>query len=492
MNRLLAITCALAVLSIAAWPAAAQPDLDDHIEQATVRIVNYSQRGDSYSPWNSTPARESSGSGFVIAGGRIMTNAHVVSDARMLLVYLNNDPRPHQAEVAVIGHDCDLALLTVAEPGLLDGIRPLAFGGLPAMRSTVETFGFPAGGMRLSSTRGVVSRIELQSYAHTGVDVHLTVQTDAAINPGNSGGPVVAEGQVVGVAFQGNARLENVGFFIPTEVIEHFLTDAADGSYGGFPDLGVLVSANMENPAARRHAGMAAADSGVRLALVLPGSSADGLLKDGDILVQVEGKVVANDGTVAVDGLRLDYPLLIDRKQVGETLALRVIRDGSPLELTIPLRVHHGQRRFARTYDELPRYFVYAGLVFVPLDRQMLETYGHKWQTEADRDLLYEFSLRLYEEPEQLNREPVVLLRRLDHPVNARMAWERNLVVERVNGRTIDGLASLVAAIEESQGPFHVFELGHNSGLAALDRQEADKANAAILQLYGVPKDRRL
>ena len=61
----------------------------------------------------------------------------------------------------------------------------------------------------------MVSRIEPQTYVHAGVGQFLAVQTDAAINPGNSGGPVIQDNKVVGVAFQGNSDLENMGLFIP-------------------------------------------------------------------------------------------------------------------------------------------------------------------------------------------------------------------------------------------------------------------------------------
>ncbi len=478
-------------LAFSALAASAGWGRPPEIADSVVRIVNHAQRGDWYSPWNVSGAREEAGSGFVVPGGRIMTNAHVVSDSRMCLVYLHNDPTPHPARVAAIGHDCDLALLEPVEPGLLEGVPALTFGGLPELRSTVETYGYPAGGRRLSSTRGVVSRIELQPFVHSGLDAHLTVQTDAAINPGNSGGPVIQDGAVVGVAFQGTAQLENVGFFIPTEVIAHFLEDAADGRYDGYPELGVLT-ANLENPAARAAAGMAAGEEGVEVFFVFPGSSADGHLRAGDVLLEAQGHRVANDGTVAVDGLRFEFGVLADRLQVGDALELAVLRRGERLLLSVPLRPYPPHQRFANAYDRLPRYFVYGGLVFVPLDREVLKTFGPRWSTQADRALLHEAFYRFFEEPERLLREPVILLRCLDHPVNANLAWRRNQLLDSVNGRPADSLAAVVAAIEGHAEPQHVFSFGQGGRLEALDRAEAERANGKILSLYGVQKDRRL
>jgi S1-C subfamily serine protease len=478
------------LLAVLLSPAAAAA-VPGAIEESVVRIFNHSQRADWSAPWNLGPAQEETGSGFVVAGGRVMTNAHVVSDSRMCVLFLHNDPAPHPARVSVIGHDCDLALLEPLEKGLLDGTPPLEFGGLPRLRSTVETYGYPRGGKTLSSTRGVVSRIEVQPYVHSGLDSHLTVQTDAAINPGNSGGPVVQEGRVVGVAFQGFSRLENVGFFIPAEVVRHFLEDAADGSYDGYPELGVLTE-SLENPAARRAAGLADDESGVSVFLVLPESSADGTLREGDVVLSVEGAPVANDGTVELEGLRLEFGVLADRLQVGDTLSLQVLRDGARLDVSVPLRSYRPHQRFANRYDHLPRYYVYAGLVFVPLDREVLKTFGHGWARKAGKPLLHEFFFRFLEEPRRILDEPVVLIRRLDHAVNANFAWRPPQLLERVNGREIRRLEDVAAALDGGAGRYDVFEFSGAGGLDVLDRRAAREAHDGILATYGLTEDRRL
>ena len=459
------------------------------LEQSVVRILNQSQRGNWYSPWDSLGPQQSLGSGFIIEGGLVMTNAHVVSDARLLYLFLFNDPTPHQARVKIVGHDCDLALLEPVEPELLAGYPALSFGGLPRHRSTVETYGYPAGGQRISSTRGVVSRIEMQAYAHSGIDSHLTVQTDAAINPGNSGGPVVQEGKVVGVAFQGTTQLENTGYFIPTEVIHHFLVDAADGTYDGYPELGVVES-NLENPAARAKAQMREGQAGVRVDFIFPDSSAEGYLKAGDVLMAIDGHAIANDGSVLVDGFRANSGLLADRHQIGEDAVLGVLREGKLQSISVPMKPLVRTRLLANAYDRRPRYFIYGGLVFVPLERELLRTFGKDLPLQSE--LLYELYTRPLVEPKLDKREPVVLLRRLKHPVNASMAWFRELVVEKVNGRPIRDLEDLIDAIESNKGKYQVLDFGYRHRFGVLDREKVDAANPEILETYDIPKDRHL
>ena len=479
-----ALLCGLAGLACAANGWSLRGDVQ--IERSLVRIVNHSQRADWYSPWTSAPNRTGAGSGFVIDGGFVMTNAHVVSDARMVLLYLHGDPTPHEARVASIAHDCDLALLEPVEAGLLDGVPSLKFGDLPRLGSMVETYGFPTAGRQLSATRGVVSRIEVNRYSHSGLDSYLTVQTDAAINPGNSGGPVVQDGRVVGVAFQAVSMLENVGFFIPTEIVEHFLNDLKDGEYHGFPEIGITFS-KLENPAARLAAGLGTTASGVRLESVFPGSSADGRLREGDVLIEVNGYDIANDGSVSVGDHRLALMVIIDRLQNGETISLGIVRDGQRLDLEFPIESFEGFDCYRVPYDLMPSYYVYAGLVFAPLCSGVMRALGDTVQSQIS----YEYSSRAFSDLERLTNT-VVLLRRLDHPVNVHMTWSNQAVLERVNDKRIRNLTELIEAVENNREEFHVFEFSYFGRFEVMRREDADRAHPEILERFGVVGDRRL
>lgn len=156
-------------------------------------------------PWTSKPQEESTGSGFTIKhDGRlcILTNAHVVADATYVEVRKAGDAQKYVAEVERLSHECDLATLRVADEAFWDGVVPLSFGRMPSLQDEVSVVGYPEGGEGVSVTQGVISRIEIQRYAHSGAYL-LAVQIDAAINPGNSGGPALnTDGEVIGVAFQ--------------------------------------------------------------------------------------------------------------------------------------------------------------------------------------------------------------------------------------------------------------------------------------------------
>jgi len=482
----------LLALAVAATSAALPASADaPGPERSVVRLTNYSQRGDWSSPWSASKVVETSGSGFVIEGGLVLTNAHVVSDSRLLLLQLEHDATPHEARVVHVAHDCDLALVRPIETAVLRDLPPLPLGALPRLGSAVETLGYPSGGSRVSSTRGVVSRIEDQPYVHSGADVHLAVQTDAAINPGASGGPVLQNGQVVGVAFQASLELENVGFFIPPEVIERFLRDVEDGRYDGYPELG-LETAELYHPAARARLGLGEGESGVEIIRIYGGSSADGPLQAGDVILEVDGRAVADDGSVADGEGRIPFGLLVDRKFIGDTVRLRVLRAGARLELGVTLSRNARFDAQRNAYDVAPRYYVYGGLVFLPLCRETLQTAGPDWRRRAPKTWIDEYVYRFVIDPARQTQERVVLLRKLDDPVNAEMAWHREEVVERVNGRPITSLESLVEAFESHTGEQHLIEFTHARRFAVLDRRRVEAANPAILERYGISRDRQL
>ena len=461
------------------------------VEQSVVKIINQYRQFSWYSPWASGGTGKGMGSGFVISGKRIMTNAHVVSDSALILVYFHNDPRPYPARVVAIGHDCDLALLELEDPSRLDTVPPLEFDGLPALRSRVVTYGYPLGGQLISSTAGVVSRIDQQTYVHSGVFAHLAVQTDAAINPGNSGGPVIQNGKVVGVAFQGNQNLENMGFFIPVQIIQHFMDDLKDGTYDGFPELG-MITANLENPAARAYAGMNDTQSGVRVDHLLKGCSAESVIQINDIITKFDGYPVANDGTIEWNGLRLDLDFLPDLHQMGDSVPVEIIRDKKPQKITMQLNHYNPGQKRALLYDTLPRYYIYAGLVFVPVNRETLNTYSDNWVVDAPQELVYEYYFRPLIEHDYLDTPHVMQIRRLNHAVNVEEGKHLYRIIESVNGQPVSTLEELAQAFESNTNRFQLIRFKYENQITVLDRAAADAANPVILKEYAIPKDRRL
>ncbi|MFZ2705868.1 MAG: serine protease, partial [Leptotrichiaceae bacterium] len=183
---------------------------DDTIKKSLVKIYSSHQQFDFQSPWQSGLDYNSTATGFVVDGNRILTNAHAVVNNKFLQIRKDGDSKKYKAKVKFISEEYDLAILEVEDKAFFNNTVPLKFGKLPNLRDKVTIYGYPLGGDKLSTTQGIVSRIEHNSYTLTN-QRFLIGQTDAAINPGNSGGPVITNDKVIGVAFSGLMLADNIG-----------------------------------------------------------------------------------------------------------------------------------------------------------------------------------------------------------------------------------------------------------------------------------------
>jgi len=172
-------------------------DKEDMTKQAIVKIYTVAKVPNYLSPWDSA-MQSFTGSGAIIEGGYILTNAHVVANEAFMEVQRYGERKRYIATVYAVSHQADLALLKVKDKAFFKGVTPLKFGKLPEVEQQIVVYGYPMGGSTLSATIGVVSRVEHHTYAHSG-ESFLAVQVDAAVNPGNSGGPALSDGKIVGV-----------------------------------------------------------------------------------------------------------------------------------------------------------------------------------------------------------------------------------------------------------------------------------------------------
>ena len=459
------------------------------VERSVIQITVFAQLPRWDVPWQFGNVQRWNGTGFLIKGKKIMTNAHVANWAKQILLKRLGDPRPYLAKVAFVGPDCDLALLEVEDERFYEGLVPLEIGDLPEVRSTVVTYGYPAGGEQISYTRGVVSRVELQPYVNIGNRSLLAVQTDAAINPGNSGGPVIQDDKVVGVAFQGQPGLENAGFFIPPNVMKHFLKDIEDGKYHGFPQAGIKLTETF-NPAMRASLKLPDEDKGARIDAIVPDSTKE-LLKVDDVILKVGDYPVTSDGMITFRGNIVNMGMAVGEYQHGEKVPMVIWRDGQEMTIELPAYVLTDDLSTGNQYT-LPRYFVYGGMVFTPLSRDYLNTLGRTWMESISQDIMAELFYRRDMEPEKKRSEPIMLADVLTHPVNANFEVKGRVMVDKINGIRIDRLEDVIRAFESNQGAQHMLEFSPMNHLEGLDRALAEQANPEILKQFGIPSDRRL
>src|SRR3954465_8809493 len=409
------------------------PKPNGPVQKSLVRITATSVDPDYKAPWNAGGLQRGVGAGFVISGNRIMTNAHVVANSRYITVERDGDPNKYPAQVQFIANDCDLALVTVPAKDFFKNMVPLKLGGIPALESTVSAYGYPIGGERMSVTTGIVSRVDFQLYTHSSVDQHLAIQISAQINPGNSGGPVMQDGKVVGVAFQGYSGdvAQGVAYMIPTPVMQRFLKDVADGRYDRYVDLG-LSYFKLQNPAQRQFLGLPDDGRGVLVGSVVEAGPSGKSVKPGDVLVSIDNHVIGADSFVELQGERVEMPEVVERKFKGDTVKLDIIRDKKPMSVTLTLGTVWPYLIQGHQYDVRPRYIVYGGLLFQPLSLDMKEAYQI-----SDPRLVHFFDFFVSDEIYLEHPEVIVLTNILADPINTYLTPYRGRLGDEVNGKKI-------------------------------------------------------
>lgn len=449
---------------------------------SVVKIFTVSSSPNYFLPWQNKSQRETMGSGFVIPGRRILTNAHVVADHTFVLVRKHGSPTKYRAEVQAVGHECDLAILVVENEEFWQNMSPLELGDIPYLQEAVAVVGYPQGGDNISVTKGVVSRVEPTQYVH-GATQLLAIQIDAAINPGNSGGPAIMGDKVAGVAFQNLSGAENIGYIIPVPVIRHFIAGVEErGNYVGFCSLG-LSCQSTENVQLREHFQMHPGLTGVMVSKINPLSDVHKVLKKDDILLSFDGVPIANDGTVPFRNReRITFDHLVSMKKPNETAVLKVLRNGEEHEFNIILQplqplvpVHQ--------FDKLPSYFIFAGLLFVPLTQPYLHEYGDDWYNTSPRRLC-ERALR--ELPRKAGEQLVILSQVLMDDINTGYERLAELQVKKVNDVEVENLKHLCQLVEGCEKEDIRFDLD-DERVIVLSYSKAKVATSRILQRHRIP-----
>jgi S1-C subfamily serine protease len=460
-DHLLTVLATCLVCLITTQNASAQP------LESVVKVFTVASTPVYALPWVDYPV-EATGSGCVIKGKRILTNAHVVSDQTMVFIRKQSSPDKFKARVVAVAHECDLALLTVEDESFFNDLKPLDIvPDLPQLQDPVFVLGYPEGGDTVSFTQGVVSRIEIISYVHS-YNNFLALQIDAAINPGNSGGPVFSGEKLAGVVMQIIPGSQSIGYAVPSPIILRFLKDVEDnGKFDGFGWLNVQTE-SMENPALRASKQMKPGQSGVLVTKVSPAVTNVMPIRAGDVLLAFDGVDIANNGTVALrKGERVGWGFAMSRKLLGESCKVQVLRDGRLMELNSRLLPQFLaiSRMF---YDVKPSFYIHGGFVFSPLTANILGI----WGANSPQSLTVEATER---DMRTTDEQAVILINVLADDCNAGYGDLKALLLKKVNGQAVINMKDLITRIEANKEKFLTLEFERGI-VAVLDTEQAKGA----------------
>lgn len=478
------ITQVLSLIFVFIYPSSGQANISGSV----VKIYAVYDKHSYYRPWQMMGQESLSGSGCIMKGDRILTNAHVVADSTFIQVKRAGMAKKYTAELEIVAHECDLAILRVKDKSFFTGAEPIEIGELPEVGNTVAAYGFPEGGDELAFTEGVVSRVEHQKYTHSNAYL-LCCQIDAAINPGSSGGPVLKDNKIVGVAFQAG-RGENIGYMVSVPVINHFLKDIEDGRYDGIPSLEISWQ-KIENHDMRLFYRMSEEQTGVLINKVYPGSPAREILKPGDVILSVEHIDVASDGKIKFrENERTFFGYVLQNKNINDHGEIEILREGKVLNVKVNLPIATNCSRLVpyEQYDVTPTYYIVGGLVFQPLTKNYLDVRlkDEEYESENFYNLYSYFDIG---EPTDDRREVIVLASVLADELNVGYHDLKDIVVSYANGKKIATIKDLEKAVESNNGKYHVF-VDEQGKKVILDKNKTDERNNVILKKYKIYSDR--
>ncbi len=459
----------------------------DTIRDLVVKIHAIHHSPDLFRPWTKSSPRQVKGSGVVIEGRRILTNAHVVKYASQIYVQPNQSAAHIPARVEAITPGMDLAILKLDDESFFEKRGSLPFAQeLPRVKDTINVYGYPTGGTELSVTQGIVSRIEYTDYYYQASG--LRIQVDAALNFGNSGGPAVSDGKLVGLVFSLIQNAQNIGYLIPVEEIQLFLNDVADGVYDGKPQVFDLVQ-TVENEALRKRLGLPKSINGIMISQ--PYSNDPNYpLQEWDVITKIGDVPIDSDGKVAVRyDLRLSSSYLVQKYARNGYLPVTIYRDGRLSEINLPVR---SQRELVIPYlmDKNPRYFIFGPFVFSQTTQDYLERLGNQRPPSMGR-LPSPLITRRFDKPSFENEELVIVASPLfPHRITRGYDDPNRAVLSEVNGIQVKNLRHLVEILRDTRDEQISFKFASSGVLThetmVFNRIELLEATAKILEDNGI------
>ena len=304
-------------------------------------VVNITSRAVTFDFFYGLVPQEGQGSGFIIdKEGHVLTNYHVIADARQVEVTLHNRKK-YRATVVGTDRSHDLAVIQIKGPGL----TPMVLGDSRNLQvgQKVYAIGNPFG-LAGTMTNGIISSIR-PVQEPDGMQIDDAIQTDAAINPGNSGGPLLNwHGEVIGIntlIASNVGQSAGIGFAIPVNTAKAVLNDLMTLGRVRRPALGVRTIPI--TPELADQMGLAA-DSGLLIVQVAPGGAADRAgLRGGSERAYI-GNIpitLGGDLIVAIDGQQVqdqqDLSQVMNSHRAGDTVRITIYRGKKKIDVSVTL-----------------------------------------------------------------------------------------------------------------------------------------------------------
>lgn len=467
-------------------PAAAVPSASNgHLRAGIVSVRVTGQDWNWRAPWEKQAPWTRTVTGLVVPGPRILLASTAFGNHLLVEAQKLGTEARTVARVELVDHEGPLALVAVDDPAFWEGLEPLPLAERAPGEGDATILRWQRSGL-LDAFPGTVRQVRSGRHGLSQTSL-LTLEIGSSTDGLGESEVVVAKGRVAGLV---TGRTGDAYGAIAAPVLAQFLEGAAKGEWRSFARAG-LAWQDLTNPALRESLGLRPGETGIRLTRVAAHGSAGGILKPGDVLLEADGTKIDPTGYYEHPryGRMLFALLFSDGRPPGETMPVKVLRDGQRLDFELPLRSMRPEmdRVPPYVYGRGPDYVVAGGLVFQELTRPYLGAWGD-WARRAPPRLL----VAIDREPDDAGAPKRIVILSSVLPDAANLGYQelRDVMVERVNGQTVGSLADLRRAFASPLGGFHVVDFAPGQGVAraVLDAEDAGAAAARLRAAYGVER----